>query len=796
MNQSKRTIKAGILFLTTGLIYGDLNAEVSGTLPYHELEPYYVDAWGLASGEQRLSLLEEGRLLLGSGGGRSGTWLGEAFLETFAVTSMEALFVHLPGATRQARFGVATVPTMRGGAAETLFNGQRRGDNLFGLAPTLTAVESLEVIAGPTLLSAGLGKRSGGMVNITSRRPVTGQAFGSLELRLGTWVPGESSYRTLESRLDLNQPLGEGQALRLTAGWRDDATFYRRNGGRDDYRDLHLAWRGEGAGGSVLDLILYLHEGDRPQTLGVNRPWQGLVEDGLYPVGGVDEAVGKGDPPGPLDPGVADPGLLTGGAEDLVRLPRDRVLMSEGDYGRGEALLGQVIWSKPLGDALQFRQHLLVEQVRREKLNEFYYAEDVEQVTVDSISRLEGFAETGLGRLAWEAGLHARLEDRDNRTNYWNEFAYAFDLSTGRRFAALEEFSEFIAPGAVEGDDGLPWYLPSSGFSTPESTRSRVRQAALFGEVSQALGGGWSLDAGLRVDWLEVEAWEPKDLVPAGGWSDQETLPLVSGTLSVRKDWQAASAYLTWGHYRGISGNTVGDGVNLYAPGTLFRDDFLTRSRLLEVGGDWQLAEQLVLRGALFDQKRRRTEFFGSNDIEARGLEVEVDWRPLSGTRVRVTGNYLEVRYDEAAPAEFGGGSLWNVYAPGAGPTGEGNGLGYIGGFFLNSLSPDDYRVPGIPRWQIQGSLAQAFGEDLRVAFWGGWGGSVKGNLAGEYHIPEQGEWNLSLDYELGAWTCQITVRNLFDDRNWIHNGDTFFDQMLVSRNLPRRLEGRLRYTF
>lgn len=796
MKQSKRTIKAGILFLTSGLLPGGLNAEASGTLPFHELEPYHVDAWQVGYPEERLSLMEEGRLLLGALGGRSGTWFPEEFLETFAVADMEDLFVHLGGAARQARFGVATVPTMRGDAAETLFNGQRRGDNLFGLAPTLTPVESLEVIPGPTLLSAGLGKRSGGMVNTTSRRPVSGQRFGSTEVRFGTWVPGEDSYRSLEGRLDLNQPLGEGQAIRLTAGWRDDATFYRKNGGRNDYRDLYLAWRGEGREGSILDLIVYLHEGERPQTLGVNRPWQGLVDDGLYPVGGVDEAIGKGDPPGPLDPGVADPGLLTSGPDDLIRLPLDRVLMSKGDYGRGEALLGQLIGSIPLGKDLQFRQHLMVEQVHRDKLNQFYYAEDVEQLTLDSISRLEGITETGLGRLLWEAGLHARLEDRDNRANYWNEFAYAFDISTGRRFASLEEFPEFIAPGAVEGAEGLPWYLPSSVFSTPESTQSRVRQAALFGEVRQGLSGGWSVDAGLRVDWLEVQASEPKDLVPDGGWSDREDLPLLSGTASLRKEWAEGATYLTVGLYRGASGNTVGDGVNLYPPGTLFRDDFLTRSRLLELGGQWRLSERLVLSGALFDQKRTRAEFFGSNDIEVRGLEVEGDWRPLPGTRIRLTANYLEARYEEAAPAEFGGGSLWNVYAPGSGPTGEGNGLGYIGGFFLNSLPPGDYRVPGIPRWQLQGSLEQTFEDFLTLAFWGGWTGSVQGNLADEYEIPEQGEWNLSLEYQTGSWSCQLTIRNLFQDRNWIHNGDTFFDQMLVSRNLPRRLEARFRYTF
>jgi hypothetical protein len=775
---------------------GPLRAADAADGPLIELDPYRVEGSAPDSTRQRAALFAAQRLLVDpKQSNRSVTFIGLEALEADGAGRIEDAYWRLAGAGRQARFGVETVPVMRGDAAETLFNGQRRGDNLFGLPAGFAYIEALEVVAGPPLLAAGPGKRTGGMVNFLSLRPRLGEASGSAALRFGSWLPGGGSFTTVEGTLDVNAPLVAGQALRLVANWRDDATYYRRNGGRDDARELYLAWRGAGAAGWTLDAILLYQHGDRPQTLGVNRPWQGLIDDGWYVTGGVDAAIGRSDPPGALDPGVVDPGLLVAGPEDLVKLPADRVLLSRGDIGKGEALLGQLIWRRPLEGDVDFNQHLLWERVLREKRHGFYYAEDVEQLTMDSLSRLTGQHDNNLGLLRWEAGLHLRLEQRDNRTNYWNEFAYAFDLSEGRDFSAYTSFPQYIVPGALSGADGREWYVPSSPFGTPESTDSELLQAAVFGGLRQDFGAGWSLRLDARVDRLAVQAAEPADLAP-GGWSDRQLVTLGSASVSLQREWRGFTGYLTGGSFRGVAGNTVGDGVNLYAPGALHRDDFLNRSRLLEAGWSWQAGDELILSGTLFRQERTRREFFGLNDIRVAGASLAADWQIRAGTRFTANAHYLDARYDNAAPAEFGGGSLWNVYAPGAGPTGQGNGFGYIGGFFLNSLMPGDYRIPGLSRWQLNAGIEQLIGDHWSLRLWGGWQDAQRGNLAGEYRIPAQMEWNAALAWSAGRWDAQLIARNLFDAANWIHNGDTFFDQMLVSRNLPLRLEGRVRMRF
>lgn len=786
-------------FLTAILItlHLPLHGQDGREFPVHELDPYTVESgsgWELVEREEQA---EAGRLLVsGPGDGRSVFWMASDLLEGTAAARVEDIFWQVPGAATQARFGVVTVPTIRGDAAETLFNGQRRGDNLFGLPPTLTAVSSVEVLTGAPLLRAGLGKRTGGQVNLTTRLPVMGERFGSVELRLGTWVPGASDFTTMEATFDLNAPLRKGQAIRLASGLRDDETFYHRNGGRDDYRDLYAAWRLEGTDGQTLDVIGYFHEAERPQTLGVNRPWQGLIDNNQYVTGGVDPLIGQSDPPGFLDPGIADPGLIVAGVGETAPLSTDRVLMSVGDAGDGEAYLGQAIYRKPVDPDLVFHQSVLVERVFRGKVNQFFFSEDVEQLTVDSLTRLTGESANRMGVLGWELGGHLRLEERNNRTNYWNEFAYAFDIREGRRFSTPEAFPGYLAPGAVEDAGGRSWYLPSSAFSTPETTDSRLRQAGLYGDMSQSFENGWSLALTLRGDWVGVEAAEPGDLAGESLLSDRDSVRLLSGALSLSREWNTGLVYLTAGLYRGIAGNTVGDGVNLYGDGKLNRDDFLNRTRLLEIGGHQRVRETLTINWALFDQRRQRQEFFGSNDIEVRGGEVSLDWQPDSSTRVFLNGQYLDAHYDNAAPAEFGGGSLWNIYAPGAGPTGEGNGLGYIGGFFLNSVGPGDYRIPGLSDWQFNAGLEQVLGKRWSLWIWGGWSSEQQGNLAGEYVIPSQMEWNASLTYEADRWEIQMVARNLLDADNWLHNGDTFFDQMLVSRNLPLRLEGRLRIRF
>jgi hypothetical protein len=300
----------------------------------------------------------------------------------------------------------------------------------------------------------------------------------------------------------------------------------------------------------------------------------------------------------------------------------------------------------------------------------------------------------------------------------------------------------------------------------------------------------------LRHDWFDLQASEPRQLTAADRWSDHTTVNRSSLNAGLRYTYRTAAFFLGYSKMAGVAGNTVGDGLNLYPPGELWEADFNNHSELWEAGVELRAGNGRSIGISAWKQQRNRREFFGSNDIRARGLTLQ--WRLRLRPQTEVLGNaaYIDARTDDAAPAEFGGGSLWHVYAPGEGPEGAGTGAGYLGGFLFNSLPAGDYRLPGLSRWTGSLALRQALGRGWSVQLWGTAQSAQRGNLAGEYEIPAQMEWNASLLYVRSGWEAQLTIRNLLDADNWRHNGDTFFNQMLISRDRPLRLQLRLRRWF
>lgn len=731
-----------------------------------------------------------------SAGGQSGSLANhlESSSRTVRVVDAEALYLsgaqriedilwQLPGASAPARFGSVGVPNLRGDAAELLFNGQRRADNLFGVPPSFAAVASLELQSGLPGLVSGPGKRGGGSLNLVTLQPVLNQTAGNMSLRLGSWVPDGGSFLTTQAQLQANVATGERHALTAMLNWQDDETFYHSSGGRDDRREAYLSWLWQPDRATSLQLNFLHDDLERPQTLGVNRPWQGLVDGGNYLAGTAAS-------------GGAEPGLLGETPLQQLDLPRDRVLLSPGDTGSARVHLAQVIFRKQLAADITLHQLVLLEDVDRSKRHAFYYAEQTEQLTLDSQTLLQGGSLEAGSRFAWQSGLHLRHEDRSNLSNYWNEFTWAYDLSADESFNAYERFPEAIVPGFVTDADGNQWYLPGSPLGAAESTDSTLQQAGVFGRVSWMVLPQWRLDVGLRLDRFELEASEPVALTRPDRWSDSRGLYRASGQIALHREFNRGRVHLLFAKMSGVAGNTVGDGLNLYSPGQLWSEDFENSQQLWELGGDQQIGGRAQLRWSAWHQKRTRAEFFGSNDIVAKGAEADLRVEVRTGTRISVNVAYLDARYDNAAPAEFGGGSLWNVYAAGAGPEGAGTGLGYLGGFLFNSMPPGDYRLSGTSRWSGALSLQQRLSERWMLQIWGTVQSRQRGNLAAEYFIPSQTEWNLSLNYERPDWDLQIVARNLLDADNWRHNGDTFFDQMLVSRNLPLRVEGRIRWRF
>ncbi len=119
-------------------------------------------------------------------------------------------------------------PLVRGFPAEIYLDGLPAfGINALADPTSLTGVERIEVVKGPTstVYGGGAGAPLGGLINVVSVRPQA-EAGGYVALRGG-------SFSTLNPYADLNMPLGDGVAARITGEYqRNDSWIDRVEGER------------------------------------------------------------------------------------------------------------------------------------------------------------------------------------------------------------------------------------------------------------------------------------------------------------------------------------------------------------------------------------------------------------------------------------------------------------------------------------------------------------------------------------------------------------------------------------
>lgn len=114
-------------------------------------------------------------------------------------------------------------PLLRGFPAEIYLDGlPAYGINALADPTSLTGVERIEVVKGPTstVYGGGAGAPLGGLINVVSVRPND---------RLGGYVAFRAgSFSTLNPYADLNVPLGDGVAARVTGEYQSNESWIDR----------------------------------------------------------------------------------------------------------------------------------------------------------------------------------------------------------------------------------------------------------------------------------------------------------------------------------------------------------------------------------------------------------------------------------------------------------------------------------------------------------------------------------------------------------------------------------------
>ncbi|WP_274883600.1 TonB-dependent siderophore receptor [Pseudomonas sp. ITEM 17296] len=114
-----------------------------------------------------------------------------------------------------------TQPIVRGFPAEIYMNGMPAfGGTAAYIDPTsMMGVERVEVLKGPTstLYGGGLGAPLGGLINVVNKRPEA-KPSALLSMRTG-------SFDTINPAIDLNTPINDNSAARLTAEYQKNGSW-------------------------------------------------------------------------------------------------------------------------------------------------------------------------------------------------------------------------------------------------------------------------------------------------------------------------------------------------------------------------------------------------------------------------------------------------------------------------------------------------------------------------------------------------------------------------------------------
>ena len=764
-----------------------------GTAPYGRaeeivtLEVFQVDGLLLSDSVNPLVVPVNG--VFGDGRGlletpRSVSLISSALFRERMINGVREILQYVPGAYAPARYGRTANPNIRGDIAEIYLNGQRRGNNLFGYFPSFNGVESVEMVRGAASVLQGPAFFSGGFVNYVTKTPSLDLRRTEVTTRFGTWLPGGGSHLNGSLQVDHTAPLTEGvSGYRISYEGKAGDTYHARNGVKDDRQDLFAAWTWKPSEDFSIEINGQVQWQNTPQTNGINRPSQEMIDDDVYYQGWADDRA----------EGVLS-GLIT--PTGTTGIDPRMVLFSRGDFSDARVLQLQGIVRSRFSESVSFVNRTLVEQVDRKRYHSFEYTEYAEQLTLENRSELTWRSDRGM-RPVLTGGLAVRLEDRESFVNYFNEYLYAGDVSGPETdFGVLGNYPGSYFPGLV-GPDGREFFGSETGI--PETTDSRVWNPALFLQMEIRLVENLRLMVGLRGDAYEVEV---KDALPPPGSApiaDRDSFTTPSGQASLTWTPEASrSFYLSWNSVAEIYGSVTGGAVlQFYPPGTIRSEDFDGRSDLLEAGAKFAFDENRVFLGlSVFRQDRSRAEFGGGrNAIETTGAEAELVYQPRRGVYLTANASWLDAHYVNSAPTQLGGRSLYDLYAEGTGPEGKGTGIGYDF-WFVNQVPPGDYRISGLSSVLLNASAAYRFENGFGFSIQSQWQSPQWGNLDREYEIPAQLTVNASLTYTTPGWEVGLDCLNLTDARNWIHNGDEFMNNQLISVEPPIRFEGYLKVRF
>jgi hypothetical protein len=666
---------------------------------------------------------------------RSVSTIDNSIVEKFSIKNITQLSSYVSNVQNIGSFGQSSMVYIRGDLSEQYVNSQRRTNNSFGFQPSLNGVEALDLVHGAPSVVFGPGFYSGGYTNYQLKQAAPGN-FTNVNVLLGTLTTNGNSFLNATWQYDTNMVLNKDTFLRVSYEGKENGTLFYRNGGRDDTQDLFIALKKVVSKDTILDVYFEYSWQATPELIGVNRVTQDLIWNRRYISGTTTNVLDHSEmPSGPV-----------------VKLKDTDTLSSTGDFSNANVYFLQGVVTSRLSPTTTLKNYTLAEYVNRRRFNDYEYIEYVTQTTLDN--RTEVHVDNTRSYTIF--GLNERVEYRNAQSGYFNTYFNALDATKGRTHSAKSYVNDYF-PGSKGTSGRNEFFGPQDG--SYDTSFSRTFSVSPF--VQQRLHfGRWQFLYGLRADGYRSFVEDPLDRSLRDNITTYSVGNTESLIYSINKHW---TAFATIGRLRAVNGTVTGGAVVFDPNLQVSEESFQSLNKLYEVGTRWQRSDKSSVALTGFWQYRQQHNFYANSpdNIMVRGVELEAKTEPNKRTFVIFNLTYMEANFDNSFPFEWNGIGLSAVTEPG------------------------NYRIPGLSRVYANTTAGYKLNRNWEV------NGTVRaqseqaGNASGGYHIPSQYSADVQLAYFTKTWRTALTVRNITNERNWVHNGDAYGDNVIISRELP-----------
>ena len=753
---------------------------------------------------------------------RSASTVSSEQLDRFGITQIYDLVSQVPGTFSSSYFGTGGALEIRGTPGEVYFRGVLRLENGGNYPTPIGAADRIDIVRGPASPIYGPSKTGGYMnfvpktaraANGTYASEPTGDLqadFGSYGRRvlkgsvtgpakIGNHDFGFSLYGEVEDSDSYYRNVNTRQAL-FSAAFDTDITSNLRT----EFGGVYQNFKGQQNSGwnritqDLIDHGTYI-TGNAANNLDINRDGklsreevyaanggQGLTTFGSYGCGvfnngptGYTPACLKANYP---DLALQNPGTTQLSRRDTLTGPDDKLnnIQKTGYF--------DLIWSG--ADKLEIKNQLFYDGTNNLNENAYGFSQFIKSYVIEDKIVLADTFDMSAAKIAVQASPSLRYTSFKFGDDFGAEFWNRPDVSTGFVPASTRLLST------------------QCNCDYSDYVRGHYLDAGIAGLVDVTFNFGLDILGGVRYDHVHAVSGADQSKYDPASYSNNfdangNFIKHASGS-DGGVSWNASVSYKTSlglvPYFTASHQTTIveGEGAEL-EPGPVLSRSFLASSKLLEAGVKGEFFNKR-LYAAVAVYKQQRTDAAAESSltnqvVKTKGIEGEVRWSV--DRHLFVTANYTYIQVvDQSALAGnffnyFGIGDLVNVP--------QAQAYLFLGGSQVGLIYPATKKLaerPGIPHNVASATATYAFDNGIAINGDLSHVDSTYSGYTQQVKLPSYWLLNVGASYKTGPWLFRVVVKNANNARYFRAGGQDLFGADIALPQLPRNVQGTIKYTF